>query len=303
MTMNAAAIWLLVALTGASIEPILVKTGYKMAVSPVQLLLIKNLVGALVILPLTRTFRWVGGAGLARIMPVSLLLLVTFACNYTALVFLPAVAVITLVTTTPAVVALVNQFRGLDRLTRKFWVGFGLCFLGVLLTVGAFTSETGALGRWWWVGLLASLGQIVSSTVYRTRMESVTADFKPVLVSSYIFLINGLVSLVVLGPFVGHIPSQALPIGIWTGLAAAIANVAFLTALHLVGSTNISIFNMLQRPLVIVAASVFLHEPMTLVQWVGVAMVLVGVPMANVKRARQPGSPKASETQANPSRP
>lgn len=283
--MTAAGFWLLLALTGASIEPILVKTGYQMAISPLQLLLIKNLVGSLAILPLTRTFRWVGLKGLGHILPVSLLLLVTFACNYTALLYLPAVAVITLVTTTPAVVALVNQFRGLDKLTRKFWAGFALCFLGVLLTVGAFTTDTSLGHPLWWVGLLASLVQIVSSTVYRTRMEGVTAEFKPVLVSSYIFLINGLVSLIVLGPFVGHIPAGALPIGIWTGLAAAVANVAFLTALHLVGSTNISIFNMLQRPLVIVAASLFLHEPMDWVQWVGVGLVLVGVPMANVKRA------------------
>ncbi len=283
--MTAAGFWLLLALTGASIEPILVKTGYQMAISPLQLLLIKNLVGSLAILPLTRTFRWVGLKGLGHILPVSLLLLVTFACNYTALLYLPAVAVITLVTTTPAVVALVNQFRGLDKLTRKFWAGFALCFLGVLLTVGAFTTDTSLGHPLWWVGLLASLVQIVSSTVYRTRMEGVTAEFKPVLVSSYIFLINGLVSLIVLGPFVGHIPAGALPIGIWTGLAAAVANVAFLTALHLVGSTNISIFNMLQRPLVIVAASLFLHEPMDWVQWIGVGLVLVGVPMANVKRA------------------
>lgn len=285
--MNAAAIWLLLALTGASIEPILVKTGYKLAVTPVQLLLLKNLVGAIAILPLTRTFRWVGASGLRKLLPVSLLLWVTFACNYTALLYLPAVAVITLVTTTPAVVALVNQFRGLDRLTGRFWLGFGLCFLGVLLTVGVFHSETGALAGLWWVGLLAASGQIVSSTIYRTRMESVTAEFKPVLVSSYIFLFNGLISLVVLGPQAWPVPASALPIGLWTGLAAAVANVAFLTALHLVGSTNISIFNMLQRPLVIVAASLFLHETMNLWQWMGVAMVVVGVPLANVKRARR----------------
>ena len=59
-TLTAAGFWLLLALTGASIEPILVKTGYQMAISPLQLLLIKNLVGSLAILPLTRTFRWVG---------------------------------------------------------------------------------------------------------------------------------------------------------------------------------------------------------------------------------------------------
>lgn len=284
--MNAAAVWLLLALTGASIEPILVKTGYKLAVSPVQLLLIKNLVGALAILPLTRTFRWVGVSGLRKIAPVSLLLMVTFACNYASLVFLPAVAVITLVTTTPAVVALVNQARGLERLTTRFWTGFALCFLGVILTVGVFHPGSAGWSSYWWLGLLTAFGQIVSSTIYRTRMETVTREFKPVLVSSYIFLINGLVSLIVLGPFAGHLPLGALPIGIWTGLAAAVANVAFLTALHLVGSTNISIFNMLQRPLVIVAASLFLHEAMSLVQWIGVAMVLVGVPLANVKRAK-----------------
>ncbi|MCE7872932.1 DMT family transporter [bacterium CPR1] len=282
--MNPAAAWLLLALTGASLEPILVKIGYQMAVSPVQLLLIKNLVGALAILPLTRTFRWVGWRGMRKIVPVSLLLMLTFACNYLALMFLPAVAVITLVTTTPAVVALVNQRRGLDRLTFKFWLGFGLCFAGVLLTVGAFRVEAASLSPWWMLGLLASLVTIASSTVYRTRLETVMAEHRPVLVSTYIFLINGLVSLVVLAPLAGSIPPGALGIGLWTGLAAAVANIAFLSALHLVGSTNISIFNMLQRPLVIVAASILLKETMAPVQWLGVILVLAGVPLANVKR-------------------
>jgi drug/metabolite transporter (DMT)-like permease len=79
--------------------------------------------------------------------------------------------------------------------------------------------------------------------------------------------------------------------GIWMGFAGAVANIAFLWALCIIGSTRISIFGMLQRPLVIVAASVILHEPLSWLQVVGVAMTLVGIQMANVKRLKKEECP------------
>ena len=57
--MNGSAICVLLALLAASIEPILVKLGYRGAVTPLHLLVLKNVVAALVILPMTRHFRLV----------------------------------------------------------------------------------------------------------------------------------------------------------------------------------------------------------------------------------------------------
>ena len=264
--MNGSAICVLLALLAASIEPILVKLGYRGTVTPLQLLVLKNVVAALVILPMTRHFRLVRSTDALRIGSVSILLIVT---------------------TTPAIVAMANWALGRDILTWRFWVGFALCFAGVLLTVDIVGSSSAAFSRSW-VGYLAIIGAVISSTIYRVRMESLTKVFAPALISTWIFWINALVAVLFIWPFQEPFPRESLSIGIWIGLAAAAANVAFLWAIKLVGSTNMSIFNLLQRPLVIVAAAIVLSDPLSWVQWLGVACVFVGIPLAKVQRRDAP---------------
>ena len=272
-------LWVVMALLAASAEPIIVKLGYRGLASPWHFLVLKNIVAALFILPLTRTFRWVGFAGLRKITVVSLLLLITSGATLLALKYLSAVTVITVVTTTPALVAIINQKLGRDSLTLKFWFGFLLCWAGVFLTVDVHQVLSAD-----WVGTACMVVAVLSSAIYRVRMEDVTAEFKPMLVSTYLFPIMAIVSAVFIMPFIGPIPTYALPIGAWIGFAAALANVAFLMALYLLGSTRVSIINMLQRPLIVVAASIILKEPMTIGQILGIAMVFVGVQFATVKR-------------------
>ena len=63
----------------------------------------------------------------------------------------------------------------------------------------------------------------------------------------------------------------------WIGVAAAVANVAFLVALHRIGATRISIFTLLQRPAVMAVAALVLAEPLHVSQVVGITLVLAGV--------------------------
>lgn len=283
--------WVSLVLLAASIEPIIVKLGYGAHCTPFQLLAIKNIVAAIVVLPVTRVWRWVGIKGIGKIATVSSLLLLNNLFVLLALQSLAAVTVVTLLASTPALVAFINQWLGRDKLDIKFWAGFVLCLTGVALTV-----EVGSIG-------FASAGigyialAILCSALYRVRMEDVTAKFSPLIVSNYIFLINAAVTAVFLIPLIGHLPQTAWPIGMWMGLAGAIANVAFLMALFLVGSTRISIITMLQPPVVIVAASMILKEPLTIMQIGGIAMVMLGIYLANVRRIKQQASalPQSNE--------
>jgi drug/metabolite transporter (DMT)-like permease len=56
----------------------------------------------------------------------------------------------------------------------------------------------------------------------------------------------------------------------------------------LLGSTRISVINILQRPAIIVAAAIILREPLTITQGIGIAFVLIGVQLAQVKRKKPP---------------
>lgn len=273
--------WVSLVLLAASIEPIIVKLGYSAACTPFQLLAIKNIVAAIVVLPVTRVWRWVGLKGIGKIASVSTLLLLNNLFVLLGLQSLPAVTVVTLLASTPALVAFINQWLGRDKLDLKFWVGFVLCLAGVALTVEVNSIGFATAG----LGYIALA--ILCSALYRVRMEDVTAKFSPLVVSNYIFLINACLTVVFLVPLIGNLPQTAWPIGMWMGLAGAIANVAFLMALFLVGSTRISIITMLQPPVVIVAASMILKEPLTIMQIAGIGMVMLGIYLANVHRIKK----------------
>lgn len=264
------------------------KLSYKGSVTPLQLLALKNLMAALLILPVARTLKWIGWAETGKMLGAGALLFCTNYLTLIAIKELPVVLVITIVTTTPAAVALANSALGRDILSRKFWLGFFLCFLGIILTLDFSNASFNMLG------LICAAGAVLSSSTYRVQMETLTARYTPFLVSAYTFLLNGLFTALFLAPTIVDIPVSSVPLGIWMGISGTLANVAFLSALNLVGSTRISIFTMLQRPLLLVLAMIFLKETASYAQMAGIAMVFIGVQLAQVKRqgqAQQPDSP------------
>jgi drug/metabolite transporter (DMT)-like permease len=279
--MKSASFWISIAFIAASIEPIIVKLGYLGSITPAQLLVVKCVVGALVLLPLARAWRWVGWRAAGELLFAGLLLLGTNGLTMFALQHLSAVTVVTIVATTPAFVGLTNQLAGRDVLGPKFWLGFVLCFVGVVL--GLDMQDFGLN----WVGVLQILGAVATSTIYRVRMERMTAEYSPLAISAYTFMVCGVLSSVSLAPWVGSISPSCWMLGIWIGLSAVAANVAFLYLLRLVGSTKISIINMLQRPALIIAAAVILKEPFTPMTAASVALVLVGVQLATSIQRRQ----------------
>jgi drug/metabolite transporter (DMT)-like permease len=282
---RATAAWVLAALLGASLEPILVKFGYRAAASPWQLLALKNLVAAAVIVPLARGWRWPGLAGVARIGRVSVLLILTNILSLLALTRLPAVTQMTVVATTPAAVALVASARGRVRPGWRFWAALGAALAGMALMLDVLRPGALAFDV---VGVALALGAVASSTLYRSAMEDLTTAFGPPVVSTWVFLINAAITSALVLPWSGLPPRAALPLGLWIGVAAAVANVAFLVALHRVGATRISIFTLLQRPFVMVAAALVLSEPLRATQVVGVAMVLAGVHVAQRESKGKP---------------
>ena len=73
-------------------------------------------------------------------------------------------------------------------------------FAGVLLTMDIFSNTSATFSRSW-IGYLAIIGAVIGSTVYRVRMELLTKDFAPALISTWIFWINALVAVLFIWPF------------------------------------------------------------------------------------------------------
>jgi len=281
------ALWITVAMVTGALEPMMAKYAYRYGVQPFPLFFVRNVVAALVLIPFLMQGAKLNGKNIGEIVPVSLLLMLTGFCTLIALSCMPAVTVITVVTTTPAIVALINQKLGRDRLAKYFWLGFFLCFFGVILSLdlSLFSSNL--------QGLVAVLVAVVSSSIYRVRMEQLTERFSPAWASAVCFLLIGSLSSLIFAMngsqnyLLALPPVETLPWCIAIGLAAAAANVSFVTALNQVGSTRISIITMLQRPLLIIATAVFLQEQMTPMQIVGIIMVIIGMNYARVERVSE----------------
>ncbi|MDQ7823482.1 MAG: DMT family transporter [Candidatus Eremiobacteraeota bacterium] len=280
-------------LVSSSIEPIIAKYAYLHGATPWQILVIKFIVGGVAVLLLLKGSRWPGVRNVLRIFFMGMLLIATSALILYSLKFLPASILITIITTTPAVVALVNQMLGKERLAKTFWPGFLLCFTGILLTIEIHRILTGEVS-FSSIGLLCAFSSIVLSTVYRTRMDDITAEFPPVIVSSYMFIITGLISCAFI-PFILPVAKPSLSVGAIVGIAAVVANVTFVEAIHLLGSTRMSMLGLLQRPIVIAFAALFLKEPLSILQITGIIMVLGGIQLARVEKRNRHGEASEGE--------
>ncbi len=274
-------LWIVAALVLGAAEPIIVKYGYRGGLGPYQFFIIRNIAGAITLAPVffyfctkcpdqEKVFK--------PIIPIALLLMTTSLCTILALKNLTAVTVLTVVTTTPALVAVINEKLGRDILGPKFWLGFWLCFAGIILSM-PLDNYSGD-----WLGTIAVLIAVFSSGFYRVKMDQITSDHNAIYVSAACFVILGIASLFFL-PILGNISAYDIGYGIIVGICAALANVAFIKSLSLVGATRISVITMIQRPAFILIAALILHEVPTWLQLFGIVLVVAGVNFAKVKRA------------------
>jgi drug/metabolite transporter (DMT)-like permease len=272
--------WVLLALTAASIEPVLVKLGFQLEATPLQLLVLKNIVGAIVMLLLVRGWRRPDPRQVRfrDILIVSLLLMSTNALVILALTKLTAVELITIITTTPLMVALANYRRRKDKHGPLFWPGLGAAIAGVILSLQISALSLNCLGA------ALALAAVLSSTTYRIRIESILAKADPAIVSLNVFVVNGIIAIACL-PFIGPVTNlaQVAPFTLWMGMAGAVANLAFIAAIKELGATRMSVINLTQRPLVVLIAAVALKEVLSWPQILGFALVIAGVQMAQVK--------------------
>jgi drug/metabolite transporter (DMT)-like permease len=279
-------LWVALAMVAGALEPIVAKWGYRYNLHPLPLFIVRNLVAAVVLAPILLSKRQLTFANLKLVIAPALLLMTTGFCTLLALSYLSAVTVITVVTTTPAVVAIVNQKMGRDRLGKFFWLGFAMCFAGVVISLdlNSFACQP--------IGLVAVLVAVLTSSFYRVLMEQLTDAIDPASASSASFFVIGALSLLAV-PFLllGNSPQyqmpslEALPLCGMIGVSAAIANVTFVTAMNRVGSTRISLISMLQRPLLILIAAICLQERPGLIQLLGIVLVMVGMNFTKVTRS------------------
>jgi drug/metabolite transporter (DMT)-like permease len=272
-------LWAGLALFSGSVEPIAAKVGFHAAASPWEVQLARSIVAAAVIVPITRRIGALPSVARPRIALASALLFTTTTSMLFALSRLHVAEVIAILSLTPATVALATRWQGRATLSARFAVGLALSIAGVFVTTGAFRGDASD-----GLGLGCALGAVASSTLYRLNLEKLTSGHDAALVSTWIYLVHGAIAIVVLAPFVGMPPSAAWTAGAWTGIAAAISNVAFVAALAGLGAARASVVMLLQRPIIVIAAALVLAEPLGPEEYVGIGLVVLGVALSTVKK-------------------
>ncbi|MGM9998559.1 MAG: DMT family transporter [Candidatus Bruticola sp.] len=284
--MDNPALWVVLIIAATAVQPILVKLGYRTDLDAAQLLLVKNFFSALIVLPFVRSFRWLKRAEIWRIARVSVLVLGINGFSLLALKLLPASVVITLTASVPVFVALINRFYfHREVLTLKFWMGVAICFTGVLLVAKipeALVVGTMAITDFW--GVVACLAAVSCAVLYRVNMETLTGNFDLKLLWIWAFWINALVVFTFLAPFSSVPNTDSWLIAVGVGLSAAVANSAFIWSIRLIGATSTSVFQLLQRPVIVFVAAFVLGENLGLYQIIGIVLVFVGLPLAHPNR-------------------
>lgn len=270
-------------ITASSVEPIAAKFCYTaLIITPFALLIVKFIAGGLISLPSIFLSKKMALRDICRIVPIAVLLILTTGALFLSLKDLSATMVITIITTTPAFVAFVNNARGRARLGKLFWPGFILCFAGIFLTldISSFMSNM-TLGTV--RGFAFAALSVAMSTMYRTRLEVITESYSSKLISAWMFVICLAISLGCL-PFIGSVSKEGIFIGAGLGAAAVIANITFVKSIQLLGSTRMSIISLIQRPVVIFLAAFLLKEPLTAIQIIGIIMVIIGISIAKAEK-------------------
>lgn len=178
-------------------------------------------------------------------------------------------------------VALATRWRTRVVLGARFATGVAVSIAGVVVTTGTFRGVAPDM-----LGIGCACVAVASSTAYRLTLATLTAGSPPALVSSWIYLVHGLIALVLLAPFVGIPSPTAWVAGSWTGVTAAISNVAFVAAIAGLGAPRASMIMLLQRPIIVVAAALLLAEPLGVEEALGTALVVLGVALSSARVTR-----------------
>jgi len=304
---NSGVFFILVSIFMASIEPIIIKAFYNSgSLNPWFLIFFKNFFAGILFFLffsfLKRDRGNLSGIGLKdllNIASVSVLLLFTTSMIILSLQFIPAVIMLTIFTSTPALVSLINNFYGKYKVDFVFWIGFFIAFLGIINILDIYNIGNFRFDDKFYLGIFLAFSGVISSSIYRVRLDSLTSSYSPFFVSSYIFFINFFIVFFtfIFLYFMGVVSSNVFSfsdgnflfkrkefwIGLYGGIAASLANIAFLYSINILGSTRVSILNMLQQPTIILLSFLILKENLKITQILGIILVLLGINIA-IKR-------------------
>lgn len=268
------------------------------AVPPIGVSLVRFGLGGLILLA---ALRWrEGSVGLPRRDALAMFVLGGLGFGLYQILWATALRSTTagdsalLVAATPILTMLVAAAAGTDRLSGGRVLGAVICFGGVALV--ATRGATAAMGSGL-LGPLMTLGAALCWAIYVSFGADVLRRHSPLRTTTWAILFGsacllpvGLWELATQPASFG--PGVMVALGYSTLVAVAVANVAFLFAVKVIGPLRVTAYQFLSPLFAVVLAALLLAEPITLAEIAGGLVIVGGILVARRDGPRPDRSPR-----------
>ena len=193
-----------------------------------------------------------------------------------------------LVSATPIVITLLSTISGKERIGALHWAGTLLSLLGIYVVVGRGAHVSGVSLQ----GDLMLMGAVVCWALYTIGARPLMARHSPVGVTALSMLIGTMIYVPLAAPNLAQVPWGAVSTITWVKLvysslfAICVAYTIWYAAVRAIGSARTSVYSNLLPIVAMLAAWLWLHEPIGPAKIAGAAAVLAGVALTRMGQAR-----------------
>ncbi len=206
-----------------------------------------------------------------------------------SLLYLPASLASLLLYLYPALVTILAIVLGQDQLSWPKAGALALCFAGLLLLLGIHVDGVSTTGVFW------GIASAVIYSLYIMAGNFLLAKIDPLVVTTYVCTAAAtLFSLYALGSgqFITTLPLAGwLAIGGIAFFSTVVAILGFFAGMAHIGPANASIISTVEPLLTVVMSILFLGETITLIQWSGGLLILLGIMMLQRKGRKSEEKP------------
>jgi drug/metabolite transporter (DMT)-like permease len=201
-----------------------------------------------------------------------------------------------ILSTVPTVVAVFAGVLGLERITRRMWLGIALGTVGVVLVIATrgVGFEIGTL-----VGDLLTVLAVLCWAGYTVGLRKVPPGISPLRVTTITTIVGTPVLVLVGLPGMVELDWAAVELEAWAGLAYAavlslvVAYLLWNRSVKAVGGTRTAIYMCVTPLFAVIGAWVLLGERPHPLQGVGAVLIVAGVMLTRVEKSE---TPERSET-------
>lgn len=268
----------------SSIAPAVVKIGVTAQIDPIPLLVYRFIISILVfwvLFPLLFpqnlriSLRTLGSCAL-----VALSNTISLYAFYLAVSRIDASLVLMIFSFYPLAALVFLSFRG-ERITARYGVVFLLGFTGVYLLLGRGGSPD-------WIGIALSLTIPIFYALHMVLIQWNLSDTPPQTVALYTVTLMGIFISVValpLGQVGGAMNSTGWTVILLTALVSTVlARLATFSGIQRIGSGQVALLGPVEILLGILWAFILLNEKLTLIQWLGGALVLTSASLVLISK-------------------